>query len=138
MATNKLFKMTESTLQSHVRTLLISQGYTVMETGKGRSKQRCIKCGNQSYATGWQGNTKGLPDLYIHCARWGKGVALAIELKTEKGVVRDEQKKLEEDNLTYICRSVGNVIEVIQRMEQKQNNQNMVDHLERIKEINGF
>jgi hypothetical protein len=131
-------KVSEATLQHQVVYLLRTLGYTIMESGKGRSKQRCAKCGHSSYATGWQGNTVGLPDLYIHSIKWPRGVALAIEMKTQTGSVRKEQQELAEKGLVFICRSVGCVINALIQQERQLNNEIEVDTLQKVKDINGF
>lgn len=131
-------KVSETALQNQVKALLINLGYTVMETGKGRSRQTCSRCGNKSYATGWQGNTRGLPDLYIHRQSWPRGRAVAVELKTPTGTIRKEQKELADAGLTYICRSVGCVIDVLVSCERDLQNDSQVTTLEKVKDINGF
>ena len=99
----------EATLQQQVVHLLTTCGYTVMEIGKSRGKTRCTKCGNWSYSTGWQGNTVGAPDLYVHHKQWNF-CSVGIELKTEKGLVRKEQQDFSDKHLVVICRSVEDVI----------------------------
>lgn len=135
---NVTTKITESALQKQIYSLLTTIGYKVMETGKGRAKQKCSKCGFSSYATGWQGNTVGLPDLYIHSINWPRGQSLAVELKTQTGEIRKEQKQLADAGLVYICRSVGCVINAVIACERIFNNYDQVETLEKIKEINGF
>lgn len=110
-------KNAESLLQQQVKTLLMSCGYTVIEVGKTRAKVKCNSCGAWSYPRGWQGNTLGAPDLYIHHKQWHK-VALGIELKTEKGAVRERQQELANDNLTTICRSLDDVIVAVMKIDE--------------------
>jgi hypothetical protein len=131
-------QITEKDLQRQVITMLMNLGYHVLETGKARSLQKCKTCGSKQYATGWQGNSPGLPDLYIHSKQWERGVAVAIELKTEKGSVRDTQKTINELGYTYICRSMGAVLRAILSIEMHMNNESKVDQLKKVIEINGF
>ena len=131
-------KIDEATIQRQTTTLLYALGYTVMESGKSRSKQRCKACGNVAYATGWQGNTVGLPDLYVHSVNWPRGVALAIEMKTEKGVIRPEQLELANKGLINICRSTSCVLQVIEKYEESINNTIQVDRIRKIRDINGI
>jgi hypothetical protein len=131
-------KLDEATIQRQSTTLLHALGYTVMESGKSRSKQRCKTCGTTAYATGWQGNTVGLPDLYVHSINWPRGVALAIEMKTEKGVIRPEQLELANKGLINICRSTSCVLQVIEKYEESINNTIQVDRIRKIREINGI
>lgn len=139
MATSKIKStLSELAIQNQSVTLLQALGYVVMETGKSRSKQKCKTCGTYSYATGWQGNTVGLPDMYIHSTNWPRGVAIAIEMKTEKGEIRPEQLKLAEQGLINICRSTSCVLQVIEKYEQSICNEMQVDRIRKIKEINGF
>ena len=130
--------LTEKDLQRQVYVMLVNLGYHVFETGKARSLQKCKSCGSKQYATGWQGNTPGLPDLYVHSKQWQRGLAVAIELKTEKGAVRDTQKELNELGYTFICRSVGAVLRSILSIEMHMDNQVKVDQLKKVIEINEF
>jgi hypothetical protein len=108
-------KNAEAILQQQVKATLVIAGYTVIEIGKSRGKVKCDKCNQYTYARGWQGNTVGAPDIYVHHKNW-KHIAIGIELKTETGTVRKEQQEYASDNLTVICRSlecvINNVIEV--------------------------
>jgi len=110
----------EAVLQQQVRTLLSACGYVVIEVGKSRGKTRCPTCKTYHYSTGWQGNTIGAPDIYIHRKEWD-GLAVGIELKTEKGTVRKEQKILAEERLTTICRSLEDVINVVKQIDHRMN-----------------
>jgi hypothetical protein len=131
-------KLTEKDLQRHIYTVLINIGYTPMETGKARSMNKCNSCGRRQYATGWQGNTVGLPDLYIHSMSWPRGMAIAIELKTEKGEVREKQKEYNEKGFTYICRSIGSVLRVLIEVENRLGNDIEAEKLKKVIELNGF
>ena len=126
----------EANLQRLVVDTLTLLGYRVFETGKSRSKVRCTKCGASSYATGWQGNTPGLPDLYIHSRSKGwKSMALAIELKAQKGVVSPIQQEIADLGMSTICWSLEDVLEVLMAVEEKNDNWMAVDKLVRF--ING-
>ncbi len=94
-----------------------------METGKGRSRVRCNACGASSYATGWQGNTPGLPDVYVHSDEWAMPLAVALELKAEKGRPSEAQKELATRRLTVIVRSVKEALAIIQDAENKIGNE---------------
>lgn len=109
--------MLEKELQLQVVTALSALGYTVLETGKARSKNKCVKCGHSSYATGWQGNSAGLPDLYIHNTAWQLPIGVGIELKTTKGAVRLKQQEFADMHITNICRSLNDVLANLQKIE---------------------
>lgn len=127
----------EAAFQKSVIDVLTILGYRVFETGKSRSKVRCTKCGSYSYATGWQGNTPGLPDIYIHSKhRTWNSTALAIELKTEKGVVSQIQKDISDAGYTTICRSINEVIDVVLAKEAANENWTAYDRVRRFKDDN--
>lgn len=127
----------EAALQKQVVDTLMVLGYKVFETGKTRTKVRCTKCGAYSYATGYQGNTPGLPDLYIHSSHhlWGSK-AVAIELKAAKGKTSDVQQEIADAGYTTICRSIEEVLSVISRVEADLNNWTAVDKITRFMEAN--
>lgn len=126
--------MTESQLQKLIVTCLCNLGYNVMETGKARSLTKCPKCGNKSYATGWQGNTVGIPDLYIHNKSWSIPIAVPVELKTTKGDVRKEQQYFADIKITTICRSLADVLLCLQSIEAVIGNVNTVNKLKKFME----
>lgn len=128
----------ESQLQTLVRNTLAVLGYTVIETGKARRKVPCPKCKTWHYPTGWQGNTPGCPDLYVHAQHWSAPVAVAIELKTTKGAVRTEQRCMAEQQMTVICRDVDSVISTLMRYEEAFGSQSQVSRLEKFIEKNGI
>jgi hypothetical protein len=113
-------KISEASLQAQIVQTLRVLGYTVMETGKTRSAVRCPHCKGRHYATGWQGNTVGLPDLYIHYGGWVTGTALAVELKTKTGTVRKAQQALAESGCSIIARSLEDVLETVRDFEDSQ------------------
>jgi hypothetical protein len=127
----------EAALQKQVVDTLMMLGYKVFETGKTRTKVRCTKCGAYSYATGYQGNTPGLPDLYIHSSHhlWGSK-AVAIELKAAKGKTSEVQQEIADAGYTTICRSIEEVLSVISRVEADLNNWTAVDKITRFMEAN--
>lgn len=127
----------EAALQKQVVDTLMVLGYKVFETGKTRTKVRCTKCGAYSYATGYQGNTPGLPDLYIHSSHhlWGSK-AVAIELKAAKGKTSEVQQEIADAGYTTICRSIEEVLVVISRVEADLNNWTAVDKITRFMEAN--
>lgn len=127
----------EAALQKQVVDTLMVLGYKVFETGKTRTKVRCTKCGAYSYATGYQGNTPGLPDLYIHSSHhlWGSK-AVAIELKAAKGKTSEVQQEIADAGYTTICRSIEEVLAVISRVEADLNNWTAVDKITRFMEAN--
>jgi len=108
----------EAQLQRDIRSMLVLLGYTVMETGKSRSRNVCARCGNRAYATGWQGNTPGLPDLYVHRDGWGP-LAVALELKAEKGKPSEAQKNLAERGVTVIVRSTKQALDTLSTIESR-------------------
>lgn len=113
----KMPRKPESAVQREIRAVLTLLGYTVMETGKGRSRVSCTSCGAKSYATGWQGNTPGLPDLYVHRKGWGHPVAVALELKAEDGKPTETQQWLEQMGMTRIVRSAADALDVLMGIE---------------------
>lgn len=106
----------EMQIQTAARNILIIHGYVVMESGKARSKVKCPMCKQAFFPGGWQGNTPGLPDLYIHHPAWG-GIALPIELKAPGGSIRREQQELQKAGVIYICRSVEEVLKTVSQFE---------------------
>lgn len=129
-------KSTEAQLQTLIVNTLGFLGYTVIETGKARRKVQCPRCRNMHYPTGWQGNTLGCPDLYIHAAHWHMPVAVGIELKTKTGAVRKEQKCMADQQMTVICRDVESVIQQIKTFESMYGSPMQVERLERYLERN--
>lgn len=107
----------EASIQREIKAVLTALGYTVMETGKGRSRTPCSACGARSYAIGWQGNTPGLPDLYVHRKGWGHPVAVALELKAPDGKPTETQQWLYEMGMTHIVRSAADALDVLTGIE---------------------
>lgn len=138
VVSHKVPTINEKQLQNQITQVLRLLGYTIMETGKARGKTKCPKCNVYSYATGWQGNTAGLPDLYIHSINWPTALALAVELKTQTGTVRKEQKELNDKGLTTICRSLLCVLNAVLRIETLLHNDIAIEKIERMKEVNGY
>lgn len=122
----------EATLQAHITSILRTLGYTVMETGKSRSAVRCPHCKGRHYATGWQGNTVGLPDLYIHREGWPAGTALALELKTPKGSVRPEQQLLADTGCSIIARTFLDALHCVRSFEEHNGNVSQLKRLDQI------
>jgi hypothetical protein len=122
--------MTEAAFQSQVRHVLAALGYTIIEVGKTRAKVKCAKCGVMSHSTGWQGNTPGAPDLYIHASWWQHPVAIAIELKTTSGRVRENQKHLANMGMTVVCRRLRAVIDTIHHYEQEHGSDIAVERIQ--------
>jgi len=77
----------------------------------------CPTCKTRHYATGWQGNSVGLPDLYVHSSKWKIPVGVGIELKTTKGKVQIEQQLFADMNVTKVCRSLDEVLNAIHTVE---------------------
>jgi hypothetical protein len=122
----------EATLQAHITSVLRTLGYTLMETGKSRSAVRCPHCKGRHYATGWQGNTVGLPDLYIHREGWPAGTALAMELKTPKGAVRPEQQALADAGCTVIVRTFSDALRWVRSFEERLGNVSQATRLDQM------
>ena len=122
----------EATLQAHITSILRTLGYTVMETGKSRSAVRCPHCKGRHYATGWQGNTVGLPDIYIHRGGWPAGTALALELKTPKGAVRPEQQQLADAGCSIIARTFSDALRCVRSFEEHHGNTSQVKRLDQM------
>jgi hypothetical protein len=119
----------EAVFQQSVRQLLTTCGYTVIEIGKSRSKVVCPNCKTWHHSRGWQGNTVGAPDLYIHKPEWGP-VAIGIELKTKTGGVRKEQEDLANKNLTVICRTLEEVVAAVQAVDKRFNTESKLDKIQ--------
>jgi hypothetical protein len=132
--TNKNTTVSEKTLQSQVVSCLTLLGYTVFETGKARGKSKCPVCGTYSYATGWQGNTLGVPDLYVHNTKWQMPIGIGIELKTKTGAVRKEQAHYANINVTIICRTLIEVINAIDAIEQSIGTDTTRERIKKFKE----
>lgn len=122
----------EATLQAHITSVLRTLGYTIMETGKSRSAVKCPHCKGKHYATGWQGNTVGLPDLYIHREGWPIGTALAMELKTPTGAVRPEQQALADAGCTVIVRTFSDALRCVRSFEERHGNTSQVGRLDQM------
>lgn len=122
--------LTEKQLQQLVVQSLRLLGYTVFESGKARSKVMCPTCKTRHYATGWQGNSVGLPDLYVHNSKWKIPVGVGIELKTTKGKVQIEQQLFADMNVTKVCRSLDEVLNAIHTIELVIGNDHTIKKLE--------
>lgn len=122
--------LTEKQLQQLVVQSLRLLGYTVFESGKARSKVMCPTCKTRHYATGWQGNSVGLPDLYVHNSKWKIPVGIGIELKTTKGKVQIEQQLFADMNVTKVCRSLDEVLNAIHTIELVIGNDHTIKKLE--------
>lgn len=105
-----------------------------METGKSRGRNKCGTCGASNYATGWQGNTPGLPDLYVHRSGIGLPIAVALELKAPKGKPTEAQQWLADSSMTRIVRSVGDALETVRRIEVELNNTTQVNRITQVLE----
>jgi hypothetical protein len=110
-------KVLEGPLQCEVIDHLSILQYEVMETGKPRGGQTCGKCGNVLPHPGWQGNTPGLPDLFIRGKEWPVGVYVAVELKGSSTPVREAQQALCDRGGSFICRSWEEVWTAVQYTE---------------------
>ena len=124
----------ELRLQKDVATVLSSLGYTIMETGKSRGRVKCNSCGASSYATGWQGNTPGLPDVYVHRTGIGLPVAIALELKAPKGKPTEAQKMLADNNMTRLVRSVSDALEAVHDIESRLGNARQAERIHQVLE----
>jgi len=118
----------EAQFQKQVIALLTACGYLVIEVGKSRGKTKCPSCGKYHYSTGWQGNTVGAPDLYIHKKDWN-GLAIGIELKTTKGAVRKEQQVLANNNIVTICRTLEDVVTAVTAVDKQLNLESKLEKL---------
>jgi hypothetical protein len=123
-------KLTEKQFQGSVVQMLQILGYTVFETGKARTQILCPKCKTRHYATGWQGNTIGVPDLYVHNQHWKIPVGVGIELKTPKGEVRLKQQLYANMNVTVICRTMDEVLNAMHSIELQIGNDATLKKLE--------
>jgi hypothetical protein len=123
-------QVSEKQLQGSIVRALQLLGYTVFETGKTRTKVSCPTCKTRHYATGYQGNTIGLPDIYIHNSKWKTPIGVGIELKTEKGKVQDKQQMFASLQVTAICRSLDDVLDVLHTAELVLGNDDTLKKLE--------
>ena len=110
--------MTEAQIQTSIRNVLTTLGYTVVEIGRTRRMVPCRRCGAQTPAIGWQGNTPGAPDLMVTTPRWG-ALWIGIECKRPGGAIRPEQRKLLDAGSTTIARSVRDALEAIMAAETR-------------------
>jgi hypothetical protein len=124
----KTTQYSEALFQKQVITLLSACGYTVIEVGKSRGKTKCPSCNKYHYSTGWQGNTVGAPDLYIHKQEW-HGIAIGIELKTPKGAVRKEQQELANKSVVTICRTLEDVVNTVTAIDKRLNVESKLEKL---------
>jgi hypothetical protein len=115
---NCTIKRSEAEIQNAIRHLLATLGYTVLEVGKARRKVQCTRCKAWSYPTGWQGNTIGTPDLYVHAPWWTVPVGIGFELKKPGGAVRKEQRNLANLQMTDIVHSEEEALEVVIKVER--------------------
>ena len=58
-----------------------------------------------------------MPDLYVHNSKWNIPIGVGIELKTKTGAVRKEQAHYASLNVTVICRTLMEVINVMEQIE---------------------
>lgn len=115
---NSTIKRSEADIQNAIRHMLATLGYTVLEVGKARRKVQCTRCRAWSYPTGWQGNTVGTPDLYVHAPWWNMPVGIGFELKKPGGAVRKEQRNLANLHMTDIVHSEEEALEVVIKVER--------------------
>jgi len=121
----------EAELQRAITTAIASLGYVAMESGKSRSKVTCRACGAKTYATGWQGNTPGLPDIYVHHPDWF-GMAVGLELKGPKTAVTPVQQSLADAHITTIVRTVAEALHEVRRAEATLGRQSRVDRIDKV------
>lgn len=115
---NSTIKRSEAEIQNAIRHLLATLGYTVLEVGKARRKVQCTRCRAWHYPTGWQGNTIGTPDLYVHAPWWNMPVGIGFELKKPGGSVRKEQRNLANLQMTDIVHSEEEALTVVIKVER--------------------
>jgi hypothetical protein len=98
----------EADIQASAVAILRQLGYVVMETGKGIALRKA--------GIGWGGNTPSCPDLFIGHPAWGNRW-VAIECKRPGGAVRPGQQELADAGVTTICRSVAEILRVVEEEE---------------------
>lgn len=115
-----IVELSEAEIQAQVLQYLSLKGYEIKELGKARKKISCPNCKAWFFPTGWQGNSVGAPDLIISHPSWAQGEWLAIELKSAKGDFRgrEEQKRLVDAGRILLARSLNDVIEILDRIEE--------------------
>ena len=101
--------LSEKQLQAQCFEALRLLGWDLLDTSR-RPARICKFC--RKWSAEGDGVTTGCPDFFFRRSDWEQGRWIAIELKTAKGKVRDEQKVLNEAGGSYICRSLEDVLEV--------------------------
>jgi len=88
-------KRSEAERQAEMVAWCAGNGYLALETGKARKRINCPDCNGWFYPRGWQGNTPGCPDLFIHGLHWPALMWLGVDVKAgHSAEVQPEQKKL--------------------------------------------
>jgi hypothetical protein len=109
----------EAERQREMVTWLAINGYLVLETGKARRMVKCEDCGNSFYPTGWQGNTPGCPDLFIHGLHWPALMWLGVDVKAgHSAEVRPEQKRLMDQKAICIVTNLPELRRLIADREE--------------------
>jgi len=109
----------ESERQREMVTWLAVNGYLVLETGKARRMVKCQDCGTSFYPTGWQGNTPGCPDLFVHGLHWPALMWLGVDVKAgHNAEIRPEQKRLMDQKAITIVTNLPELRRLIADREE--------------------
>jgi hypothetical protein len=109
----------EAERQREMVTWLAVNGYLVLETGKARRMVKCQDCGTSFYPTGWQGNTPGCPDLFVHGLHWPALMWLGVDVKAGRNAeIRPEQKRLMDQKAITIVTNLPELRRLIADREQ--------------------
>jgi hypothetical protein len=96
-----------------------ANGYLVLETGKARKMVRCNTCGTVEYPRGWQGNTPGCPDLFVHGLHWPALLWMGVDVKAgAKAEVQPEQKRLVDQNAIAIVTNLPEMVRLLRDREE--------------------
>lgn len=106
-------RVPEKAIQKAIKDALEALGYRVVETGKARARSKATG----EYATGWQGNTPGCPDLFITGDGWPDILWIAAECKGDGTDITPAQVALRDAGRTVIVRSVGDAVRAVHRVE---------------------
>jgi hypothetical protein len=93
----------EAKLVADITEALKAQGYLVAVVGQRKAKG--------------SGTTVGYPDMSVRRARWPRGLACLLEVKTATGELRQEQETLHAAGWSYEVRSVADVLTALTAFE---------------------
>ena len=95
----------EEAIQQAIIADLRARGYIVLQTTVRYSLVKCPSCSHAFHNHAPTGQTPGIPDLLVRADEWPLGAWLGIEVKSKKGTLSAEQKKLRQREAIVIARS---------------------------------